>query len=183
MKSTPFFIFGLVVFGTVDVLARTPSSAPSSPQERNILLERELVDREIARQLATVQNQADLASYMLSIPKDSPLLLLSDGARDRFIQSIVFTDHGVASFQYADLRAELSASEVYRLLSIFGLQNSTKSIPDLRIESAADEAVIDDAAGVGPLADYVDYKCRPPATCTRSMFDICIGDNCGIIEP
>jgi superfamily I DNA/RNA helicase len=146
------------------------------------LFERELIEREIANRMAVVRNKAELASYLASAPKNSPLMLLSKGARQRFLQSLIFTDRGLASFQYSELRSELNASQIYRLLSIFGAQNSTKSIPGLRVESETDAAVYDQVTGLlQPAVDYPDRMCVTPATCRKSIDDICIGNNCGVV--
>lgn len=144
---------------------------------------REVEERELASKLAEVKSKEDLAEYVRKMPEDSALHALSDGGRERFLRSLLFTDRGLASFSYADLQAELTASQIYSVLTIFGAQHSTHAIKGLRIATDADRAVVSAAGELRPLTDYYDRRCVLPATCRVSYTDICIGANCGMIEP
>lgn len=80
--------------------------------------EARILQRELSFLLAPIQSKEDLAAYLLHIENNaqsnSPLLRLTPDARKRFINSLVFTEKGLASYYYGDLVVQLSASEAYR---------------------------------------------------------------------
>ena len=139
---------------------------------------RALMQREIAGRLARIKSEADLQSYLeanRTIP--TPLDLLSPGAKRRFIDSLVFTRNGLGSFTYADIRNELTLSEAYQVLSLFGREATAASIRGIRIESEEDHLISRAAAGLRNT-DYMDYWCRTTSTCTRKLEDICVAPGC-----
>jgi hypothetical protein len=139
----------------------------------------EAAERELAFQLAPIKSQEDLRLYLLeNQDQESPLMLLSPGAKARFLDSLVFTKGGLASFDYRDIQAELTATQAYQLLALFGAQRSTKAIPGLRISSPSDAAIVESGSDPTIMADYQDYWCASPATCDRRVGSICIGSNC-----
>lgn len=157
------------------MLATNTDGQTSSYQ--TALVEQESKERELAYQLATIKSQADLQAYVAQRPNASPLNSLSPGAKQRFLQSLVFTDLGLASFDYRDLRSELTATQIYQLLGLFGVQRSTSSIPGLRIAGPSDAAII--AFSENPvIGDYPDYWRESRATCRPSTGAVCIGGNC-----
>lgn len=163
-------------------IGQAESTTPNTRFVSEALLERELADRELALQLAPIKSAADLQNHLAAHANTrTPLSLLSKGARDRFLSSLVFSSAGLASFDYSDLRAELTASQIYRILELFGAQHSTKSIPGLRIVDDSDAAVMHRGNPIiTPLNDYPDYRCSARATCEYSPNKICIGSNCMI---
>lgn len=160
-------------------------STPAYSEERgdavsDALFERELIERDLAYQTAPIKSQAQLKTYLQS-GGWTPLSALSNGAQQRFLLSLVFTERGLASFDTYDLRTELTATQVYKILALFGAQHTTKSIPGLQIRDATDAAIVDQGRGrIYPSTDYYNYKCSPPATCAYNMQTICIGNNCNI---
>lgn len=150
---------------------------------RDALLKHELIERDVAYRTAPIHSKAELESYLRkqNPGNQTPLGLLSSAAQQRFLQSLVFTKGGLASFDTSDLRAELTATQVYRILAIFGAQDTTKSIPGLRVQDSTDAAIVGQGKlEAQPFADYYNYKCIPPATCVYNIQTICIGNNCGI---
>lgn len=132
--------------------------------------------------MAPIKSESDLTRYLGRMPKDSPLRLLSNGARQRFIKSLRFGSQGLGSFSYKGLETELTASQIYRVLSLFGVQRSTSLIKGARVVTQADKAVMDvpdseTASESAPMMDHLDYWCASRATCSRSAGDICTG-NC-----
>lgn len=134
------------------------------------LAERDLLERELAHELAPVKSMSDLEGLIASGIEKTPLHALSTGAQVRFLQSLVFTENGLASFYYEDMQRELDATEAYRILSLFGAQNSTRAIPGIRIASKSDELIMTPAADGG---DHVGYLCHSRATCMESPSFIC----------
>lgn len=138
---------------------------------------RELDERELAYRLAPIKSKADIQSYLArTAGGKTPLSALSHGAKRRFLQSLVFTDRGLASFDYRDLRVELTATQIHEILSLFGVQRSINAIPGLRVVSPGDVAIAE--YGGDWETDYSDYWCESKASCRRSTGAICIGDNC-----
>ncbi|MDH5823578.1 hypothetical protein QFW77_11330 [Luteimonas sp. RD2P54] len=151
--------------------AGSPAFVMQAPQDiADRLGERELLERELAYELAPVKSEADLRSLLVEGAEGTPLAALSPGAQQRFLQSLVFSEAGLASFYYEDLRAELSPTQIYRLLSLFGAQRSTPSIPGLRVKSKADELIVTPQADGG---DHQGYLCHSPGTCMESRSFIC----------
>ncbi|WNH52103.1 hypothetical protein [Stenotrophomonas oahuensis] len=149
-------------------------SSPSQAEGES----RDLLQREISTHLAQIKNKEDLQVYLTSMRGiQTPLDTLSPGAKRRFIESLVFTDRGLASFTYVDIRNELTLSEAYKLLALFGREATAASIRGMRVENEADR-LISQASAEAPLNDYMDYWCRTTATCTKKLEDICVGPNC-----
>ena len=147
--------------------------------------ERELAERELALHVAKAKSNEDLKNYLATTRADaSEFKVLSSGAQKRFLQSLRFSEKGLSSFDYRDLQAELSPTQIYQLLSLFGVQRSTASIPGLRVTSPADEMIVALGGGGWPPGDsdlpvdYPDKWCESRATCRFSTGAICIGDNC-----
>ncbi|WP_439448986.1 hypothetical protein [Stenotrophomonas sp. ATs4] len=123
---------------------------------------------------APVNSLGRLDLHLIELSPESPLMLLSPLARKQFVESLVFGDRGLASFSYEPIVNEMSASEAYRLLSLFGAQRATVYIPGLRQESDADHMVVQ-AANPNPVfEDYPGYACSGRATCSTSMSSICM---------
>ena len=100
---------------------------------------------------------------------------LSDAGRQRFLDSLVFTENGLGGFNYADLETELSAKEIYRILSLFGVQRTTTLIKGAKILDKTDKAIMD--APDSLMLDHQNYECSKRATCSMSAHDICTS-NC-----
>jgi hypothetical protein len=84
---------------------------------------------QLGRAAAPIRSAAQLAGYLAVDhgPRD-PLVALSPPARARFLESLRFGPNGLVSFQSGDIQAELSATQAYSLLSLFGLQAATCAI-------------------------------------------------------
>ncbi|WP_240095645.1 hypothetical protein [Thermomonas flagellata] len=143
-------------------------------------VEREVLERELAVSLAPIRSGAELNRYLAAHPMAAtPLAALSAPARERFLRSLVFGKDGLATFDYRDIQRELTATQAYRLLALFGVQRSTPSIPGLRVETRVDELILlHKAEGLRAAADYLNYKCESRATCAPAHGLICIGANC-----
>lgn len=50
---------------------------------------------------------------------------------------MVFSDKGLASFSYAELEAELTPTQIYEIMSLFGLQRLVPMMSGARIETIA----------------------------------------------
>lgn len=126
----------------------------------------------------------ELDAYVESTPAAlSPLSKLSPPARERFLASITFNEKGITGFRHDDLQVELSPSEIYRVLSLFGAQHTTALFKRARSETPADAAIMEPlmqtAPQSGPLCpsqpcDYDGYMCESRATCAPNINTICM---------
>jgi hypothetical protein len=85
--------------------------------------------------LAPIHTRADLKKYLKTHAKSgSPLDALNPGARQRFLASLVFHQHGLGGFGAADLKY-LPSVQIYKILSLFGAQSYTLQVTDGRFQS------------------------------------------------
>lgn len=125
--------------------------------------------------LASVKSPVDLATYLRS-SSTTPLDALSPAAKARFLNSLSFNEGGLTGFDYSDLRAELTATQVYRILAIFGAQRLTPLVGAARADTDLDRLLM-----VRPLnttdpamEDQKGYRCESPHTCGESLRHICM---------
>lgn len=125
--------------------------------------------------LAPVKSQLELASYLQSA-KATPLDGLSPAAKRRFLASLTFNESGLTGFDYSDLRAELTVTQVYRVLAIFGAQRLAHLVKDARAETEVDRILMAAPANTVDQAmdDHEDYRCEGTHTCSGSPRHICM---------
>ncbi|MET4568984.1 hypothetical protein [Rhodanobacter soli] len=71
-----------------------------------------------------IASRAELDAYQRDTPPaNSPLSWITSGARRRFLDSLVYREHGLGGMSLADLRYELTREQAYTLLRLFGAQN------------------------------------------------------------
>jgi len=125
--------------------------------------------------IAAIRSDEDLHRFLASAQSiDSPLNALSESSRRRFLSSLRFNDKGLTSFAYADLETELTPTQIYRVLKLFGAEHDAAFFSRAHIETDDDVKIMDMPRT--PI-DYRDYECAKRATCTQSNFSICTG-NC-----
>lgn len=121
---------------------------PANPTQLQDAESRAALQREISGKLARIKNEGDLHAYLASArAMQTPLDLLSPGAKRRFIDSLVFTPNGLGSFTYADIRNELTLSEAYQLLALFGREATAASIAGIRIDAVEPDPTEDASRG------------------------------------
>lgn len=136
---------------------------------------------------AVVRSRSDLDSY-LSYHPDSAIQALSDGGRDAFLNSLVFTEKGLGSFNFRVLEDELTPTQIHEVLSLFGLGALVPHFKGARVETENDERLLslDTASQDGresPCPIIENAECSPPATCRSDIFAWCITCNCGMKIP
>lgn len=141
----------------------------------NAMIDAELRNREIAASLAPIKSREDLQRYMAATLADlNPMSRLSPAGKQRFLDSLVFNDEGaLAGFRYGDLEAELSVSEIYRIMSLFGAQHTVGLMAKARVVSKEDRQ-IRSAPGMSLMADHAGYACVSRANCYQSPGFICM---------
>ncbi|WP_444903596.1 hypothetical protein ACJJIU_19875 [Microbulbifer sp. CnH-101-E] len=111
--------------------------------------------------LAPIKNEVDLENYLAITPIDnSPLRVLPEIERDIFINSLVFTKKGLASFDYSALTYGPSVTEVYSILALFGSQSVTPFLPGLSVTSGPDKSIMNAADTMPVASQLLDYQCR-----------------------
>ncbi len=107
----------LLVFATLFLAACLPARATPPAVSGNPLDRYQLP-------AAPIGSPEQLEHYRKSVPlTHSPLGLLSHGARQRFLASLIFGSHGLGGFATGDLQFELTRDEAYAVLRLFGAQD------------------------------------------------------------
>ncbi len=135
---------------------------------------KELRDKELAFLAAPIKNGDDLKEYLESIRgRSSPIDALSDGARQRFLDSLKFNERGVTGFRYSELESELTVSQIYKILSLFGAQHATPRFKRAKIISSTDR-MIGTMNFSEAYPDHMGYDCIKRATCKVEQSHICM---------
>lgn len=132
--------------------------------------------RGIEMYFASIKSERDLSDHLATkLGRGSPLDALSAHARERFIGSLTFNGGGITGYRYDDLEAELSVSQAFQVLSLFGAQDT---ISKLRLRQTTDQDVKLHALyakGAEQVsADHFNYYCFSHATCKFGNNFICM---------
>jgi len=114
----------------------------------------------------------ELSNYVKTTPH-SPLDHLSAAGKQHFIDSLVFTRDGLASYRYSELEG-LTATEAHQILSLFGVENTIGMVARLRVTTDGDRSVIQSAR---PEEGFKDMRCTEWSTCEPDIGSIC-SDKC-----
>lgn len=189
--KTPAILINRIIFlailsaplslGSLPAVAGTAATAYTPPNISNIsaasLRSAYAAQLKLDYLLAPIHSRAELKEYLqVTANSGSPLDALTTYARQRFLSSLVFTQGGLGSFSYADLQY-LSASQIYKILSLFGVQSATPMIKGAQTLNTTDLVIMGMPT---PDTDYWNFRCAPPATCVQQWNDICIGNNCQV---
>lgn len=112
-----------------------------APSASEILVEVGQQQREIELAVAPIRSRVDLRRH-LRITSDSPINRLPMPTRQIFLSKLVFTKKGLGSFPYIELSQNLTVTEAYRILSLFGEQRSVGLIPGLNPKNSIEESMI-----------------------------------------
>jgi hypothetical protein len=128
--------------------------------------------------VAPIKSQFDLMQYIQNHPGSS-IDMLSPSAKQRFISSVTFNETGLTGFDYSDLRAELTVSQVYQILSLFGAQRVTHMVHGARVATAIDRTLqapssLFSGGPIGIGEDHEGYRCEGNHTCSTSPSRICM---------
>jgi hypothetical protein len=120
---------------------------------------------DLDRAAALIRSKSDLHRYLADKSRTNPLNKLSEGARTRLADSVVWGKGGrVASFYVDDINRELGPTDAYRILQLFGFQSLGHSVNNGSVKSELDRFVLESSGhGVlcprppcsgGPVANY-----------------------------
>ncbi|KFN42588.1 hypothetical protein [Arenimonas oryziterrae] len=142
--SAFFFAVPLSLNATESNLLRT-SVAELDPAMEWIesFSKREEQQREIAKLTAPIHSRATLRAYLRDHKlAASPLGRLSARRRRHFLSTLSFNESGITGYNYRDLEAELTVTEIYQVLSLFGAQHTTRLVEDARVETDLDRMIL-----------------------------------------
>lgn len=131
--------------------------------------------------IARIQTRSDLEGFLQEAGEANPFDFFSPGKKRAFLDSLVFTDKGLGSFDADILRSGLPAKHAYRVLALFGLQRLAPVVLDAPTGDGAARG--DDASMEEDCPLLEDMRCELPATCVRRTGAVCITCNCGVIPP
>jgi hypothetical protein len=137
--------------------------------------------------LAPIRSRAELDAHLNT--DESPLMALSDPSLEMFLDSLIFGEHNLASFRRNELEAELTVSQIYEILSLFGFQQATPGFVNARIESERDLELLgvsfagSSTGTAPPCGDYVEGKCYTVGTCKLDSAYCCDPPSCKIMIP
>lgn len=128
----------------------------------------------LAYELAEVKSSSDLKKYQDRAGRTSPLEKLSPAAKSRFIESLSFSQNGLSQYRYDALQSELSASETYKVLRIFGAEQSAPFLHESKVKSDIDRGI----ATLRMAEDHKDAKCISHGTCETGWVGYICTSNC-----
>jgi hypothetical protein len=132
--------------------------------------------------LAPIKSETDLNAYLANDRfRTSPLDALSLAARQQFLVSLRFSSKGLASFNYTVLENELTPTQIYKILALFGLQRDIYLFKDSQQVTPLDKLIMSHPSVRGLPSDHQGYECDEayghPHTCSRADSEICTS-NC-----
>lgn len=130
-----------------------------------------LTNRHLNERVALIHSKSDLENYLKLTPSGrSAFRHLSLTNRKIFLDSLVFANAGVGSYNYDVLVSNLKINQVRDILALFGLQDQTAML------FASPNSLI----AIG--ADKKDHMCNTSTgQCTSSPTDICTS-NCKVSD-
>ena len=163
-------------FEALQLRGSDPAQTPST--ETKISCSEKALKDDLDFLIAPIKSSADLqrhARFAKAI--HSPLMHLPAPARKRFLDSVTFNDTGVTGYRFDVLQDELTVSQAYQVLALFGEQRDVRYLDKAAIESELDLDVLRslDAPGAKAQCDeeHVSYKCVSRATCQSATGFIC----------
>ena len=175
---TPRTILTITYFALLAGVASIANAQHSTPPAPQLTFDDQMVERELAALNAPIKSNQDLNDY-LAAQQVTPLDKFSATARQDFLDSLVFGEKGLASFRYDLLEKELTPTDIYSLLSLFGLQGGTAQLDGAQAKTSLDRAILQmndqqyansfDGFGggfPGTSDDFLEgYKCDSPGSC------------------
>lgn len=104
--------------------------------------------------------------------EDSPLQTLPQEARQPFLDSLTFNEHGLTGFNYHILETQLTARQIYKILALFGAQHLIQNFQQAEVISSLDHLLLEQ--DFQPNGDHYNYECASRATCAYAQQRICM---------
>jgi hypothetical protein len=163
----------LSAVSTILVVISSQAGA-AGPLLANPVLDEIALRRLVASETADIRSLTDLGEHLRSAGGRSPLAALPPGARMQFINSLEFNANGLTEYRYDVLRDNLTASQSYRILKLFGAEGSGSFLRTSRVETQLDAAI----ARLRMADDYDGARCISPGTCEKNWPNHICTSNC-----
>lgn len=138
------------------------------------------------RAVAPISNEAELVEYIANTdPRNNPLNLLSEGALKVFLGTLSFGPEGLASYNGAVLEEELTPTESYAVLELFGFQESVSALENHTARTDIDRMIkwfgsCQEKNGAKCEENgYVNGFCLGQGTCAHDDNFTCHPPSCG----
>ena len=193
-KVIGIFMVGFLLSSLAAAAVAGQSSHSRDTSPELVGLEAAAFQRDLAMLSAPIKSERSLRSHVSAGLDGSPLRYLSRPALERFLSSLQFNENGLTSYRYSDLEAELTPSQIYQVLSLFGQQHGTPMLRGAKIRTQLDaEIMAGPVPGVAAArwnqcdvqspsqsltcGDKRGYRCIERGTCAESSSTICTS-NC-----
>lgn len=124
---------------------------------------------EINQLLAPIKSSQNLEAFN---KEESPLNALPKEARQDFLDSLTFNERGLTGFNYHILETQLSPSQIYKILALFGSQHLTPKFQQAEATTPLDHLLLEQ--DFIPYGDHLNYECISRATCAYAQQRICM---------
>ncbi|MCF6288578.1 MAG: hypothetical protein L3J53_05000 [Proteobacteria bacterium] len=114
--------------------------------------------QDLRQKNALIKSQTDLDFYSGLQDKSFPLNILDNDSKITFVESLRFNEKGITTFDYTVFN-NLSTDDTYKVLSLFGVEHTSKIIHNSKLLREA---------------DHIGYECIRRATCKKSTGFICM---------
>lgn len=192
MRKLSTYAFGTALFAAAVLTGSTSALANNMPElgkagERESLGAEAMRNRaiEIAQTtMAQLNSREKLDNYIAKNQARRPLSYLTPAARKRFLNSLTFNENGLSGFRYDDLEAELTFTQAYELLTLFGAQNRVFTL-DLAVATEQDAKLFGVVEKSIPQVseDHKEYRCADRYSCRASTQWICMSGCSPIMTP
>lgn len=193
-------IIGVALVTCISLPVVAVAQSSPSPDARPAPLEKQdtrAINIELMMLIAPIKSSADLDTF-LATNHSTPLDALPTNARQEFLSSLQFSNSALGSFDYNVLENNLTPTQTYKVLALFGYQYLAPSFKNKKVNTSLDRAIlslanssdgtkskgVEDFGVFGKRVqmggfigqedkDYRGYYCKSPGTCSPRKSDIC----------
>ena len=181
-------IFALLIATTFPWQTKTAHAASEAANNSSIhpkFCQIQGIEKDLQFLTAQIKTQHDLNQHILSSgnkKSNSPLNYLSRSGQKNFVSSITFNEKGITGYRYDILEKELTLSQIYEILALFGQQHNIEYMEAAKVETDFDMEIKNliqsrreyNANIKCGSSDHKGYQCTARATCSSSYTRICM---------
>ena len=140
MKSHKFLsILSLSILASLATIAT--AQTPTTLSAPTVTINTQMMERELALINAPIKSNADLNTYLAS-NIITPFDALPQSEKQVFMDSLMFSTNALGSFNYAVLEDNLTPTEIYSVLALFGFQSITPKLNGAKVKTNLDRAIL-----------------------------------------
>lgn len=157
MRLAEAFSVGLLLFiGSEQALSTPAAGEVSNAQAVTSSLHYETAAGDSDARLVPIRSSAQLTEYLGSHPSN-PLDAFNQRARKLFLESLTFSDRGLTGFRLQEVQSELTRTQAFAILSLFGVESVVDSLQFERADNSKPLHPASGSAAVdGILAQFAD---------------------------